>query len=40
MINEAKAVLSRSTDTLVGDLMGIASLVVMLVAALHLPSLF
>ncbi|GGH18967.1 hypothetical protein SAMN05444007_101165 [Cribrihabitans marinus] len=39
MLTQIKSVLSRSQGTLVQDALGAASLVVMLVAALHLPGL-
>lgn len=37
MISELKAVLTRSRATLVQDAAGAASLVVMMLVALHLP---
>jgi hypothetical protein len=39
MLSELKAVLTRSSDTLVQDAAGAAALVVMLIVSLHLPGL-
>ncbi len=39
MLNEIKAVLNRSADTLVEDTVGVASLFSLLIAALYLPGL-
>ena len=39
MLTEIKSALSRSQATLLQDALGAASLVVMLIAALHLPGL-
>ncbi|WP_255569782.1 hypothetical protein [Actibacterium sp. 188UL27-1] len=39
MIADIKALLSRRDTTLVSDALGAAALVVMMIAALHLPSL-
>lgn len=38
MLNEIFAIARRSQDTLIADMAGVAALVVMLVGALHLPS--
>ena len=40
MGKDIKNVISRSTETLVADLLGILSLVIMLYGSLSLPSLF
>ena len=39
MMTELKAVFARSTGTMVQDLAGVTALMVILVAALHLPGL-
>lgn len=39
MAKDIKTVLSRSTDTLVADVLGVAALVVILYGGLSLPSL-
>ena len=39
MLNEMKAVLNRSADTLLEDAVGVASLFCLLIAALCLPGL-
>ncbi len=39
MLNQIKTALTRSQNTLLQDAAGAASLVVMLVVALHLPNL-
>ena len=39
MFTEMKTVLTRSSDTLLQDAIGAASLVVMLLVGLHLPGL-
>lgn len=38
MFQQIKAVVLRSEDTILADAVGVASLMVMLVVALHLPS--
>lgn len=40
MAKQIKATFSRSRDTLIGDMLGAASLLVMLYAGLCLPGLF
>lgn len=40
MLTQIKTALTRSADTLLQDAVGAASLVVMLVVALHLPGMF
>ena len=37
MFHEIKNVISRSQDTLLGDAVGVAALIIMLVVGLHLP---
>ncbi|WP_268246044.1 hypothetical protein [Pseudodonghicola xiamenensis] len=39
MIRQIKTVVSTHRDTLLQDAMGVVSLIVLLVAALHLPAL-
>lgn len=39
MLNEVRSVLSRSSDTLIEDALGVISLFVLLVAGLCLPGL-
>ena len=40
MARDIKSAIIRSSDTLIADAIGMAALVVMLFAALHLPSFF
>ena len=40
MIRQIADIVTRAEDTLLGDVLGLASLIVMTVAALHLPALF
>jgi hypothetical protein len=40
MAKEIKNVLVRSSDTIVADALGMAALIVMLIAALSLPNIF
>lgn len=40
MFHDLKAVFQRAQPTLLQDMAGVTALVVMLVAALHLPNLF
>lgn len=40
MAKEMKAILTRSADTLIVDLIGVLALAAMLVGALHLPQMF
>jgi len=40
MAKEIKSVIVRSSDTIIADALGVAALVVMLIAALSLPNLF
>ena len=39
MLNDLKSILSRSSDTLLEDALGVASLFTLLVAGLYLPNL-
>ncbi|MDK3020369.1 hypothetical protein [Pseudodonghicola flavimaris] len=39
MLNQIKTAMTTNRDTLLQDALGVVSLVVMLVAALHLPGL-
>ncbi|MDH5529629.1 MAG: hypothetical protein OEY05_06280 [Paracoccaceae bacterium] len=38
MLNDLKSALSRSSGTLIQDAAGLASIVAMLIVALHLPT--
>ncbi|MFZ1727750.1 MAG: hypothetical protein WBO29_12285 [Albidovulum sp.] len=40
MKTELKSILARSSGTLVPDALGLASIVLMLIVALHLPTYF
>ena len=40
MAREIKSVIVRSSETILADALGMAALIVMLFAALHLPNLF
>ncbi|MGB8811987.1 MAG: hypothetical protein WCC57_02275 [Paracoccaceae bacterium] len=39
MLNELKSILSRSSDTLIEDALGVVSLFTLLIAGLYLPGL-
>lgn len=39
MLNDLKSILSRSSDTLLEDALGVVSLFTLLIAGLYLPSL-